>query len=1207
MYLKTLTMRGFKSFASATKIELEPGITCVVGPNGSGKSNVVDALAWVMGEQGAKNLRGGKMDDVIFAGTANRQGLGRAEVTLTIDNTDGAIPIDYTEVIISRTLFKSGGSEYAVNGAPARLLDIQELLNDSGLGKEMHVIVGQGRLDAILHADPMERRSFIEEAAGVLKHRRRKDKALRKLTGLQTNLDRLQDLRQELARQLGPLGRQAKAAQRAATVQAVLRDTSARLLADDVVRTQAELSNHARPEDQHEQRTRIEAELARHKEQIAQAEQRLTHFSARASELTEQLRAASALAGRAKALSDRAADRKEFLTQAPAANQRGEDPEALIARADRYAAEAEAAKEIAEVRESELAHLTQVRDDTQAELEEARSELARQRAAIAARMKARAGLESNRSVAESKLAAAKERLAKITAADTELPDQIKAAQAELAAAQEAAGQLETGETELDSAYEIAAQATQAAQARVTELETEHSQLATEAAQTTARLEALKMATALAASTRDIMESGVDGITAPLADLLTIEPGCERMVTAVLGELAAAIVVDSVDAAARVLDAVTSDLDLVIAPEHNPEHIGANGTAANGTHDGSGSSVVGNATASSPAMTTAQKLLGQTAQPVRELVSTSNRGLETLLNSLLADVLTAPETQTAAQWAIAHPELTFVTADGDVFTTHRVRRTGGAEAARQASRAAYHDAQKHAAHLSERTAEVDAQLADARAALAAAQAAESTALDALHESDAKIVASGEAVSQAAARVEALTARAQRSETQAAEARQAIAQAEEQLAAADQALDDRGEDTDTEPDTSAVDELTSQQAELGEQLVEARVAVRAAAERVKFLIDRAAGLRRQAEQERRAREEAAAAAARRARRAQLAGQIVELADTLREHAAQVETQTEDALTSLNAEKTAVETELAGHNQARDDAAAALNKLTAEEHAAELARERFVLQLEELARRARGEIGLSLESLVEQFGPHLPVPIVDGEETTEAPYVRDDVQKRFDQAQRDIKRIGKVNPLALEEYTALQERHDYLEKQIDDVESSRKDLLGLVKEVDEHVRTVFAEAFADTQKEFESIFSRLFPGGEGALTLTDPDDMLTTGVEVTARPAGKRVKRLSLLSGGERSLVAVAMLVAIFKARPSPFYVMDEVEAALDDLNLSRLLTVFQELQESSQLIVITHQKRTMDIADALYGVTMREDGVSRVISQRLKREADEDARV
>ena len=235
LYLKSLTLKGFKSFASATTLQLEPGITCIVGPNGSGKSNVVDALAWVMGEQGAKSLRGGKMEDVIFAGTSGRPPLGRAEVVLTIDNTDGALPIEYAEVTISRTMFRSGGSEYAINGSACRLLDVQELLSDSGIGREMHVIVGQGQLDAILHATPEDRRGFIEEAAGVLKHRKRKEKALRKLDATEANLHRLGDLVTEIRRQLKPLGRQAEVARRAATVQADVRDARARLLADDLV------------------------------------------------------------------------------------------------------------------------------------------------------------------------------------------------------------------------------------------------------------------------------------------------------------------------------------------------------------------------------------------------------------------------------------------------------------------------------------------------------------------------------------------------------------------------------------------------------------------------------------------------------------------------------------------------------------------------------------------------------------------------------------------------------------------------------------------------------------------------------------------------------------------------------------------------------------------------------------------------------------
>ena len=235
MYLKTLTLRGFKSFASATTLRFEPGITCVVGPNGSGKSNVVDAFSWVMGEQGVKSLRGGKMEDVVFAGTASRPPLGRAEVTLTIDNSDGALPIEYAEVTISRLLFRSGQSEYSINGDHCRLLDVQELLSDSGLGREMHVIVGQGQLDQVLHAGPEARRALIEEAAGVLKHRRRKEKALRKLEAMQANLTRLVDLTAELKRRLKPLGRQAAIARRAAVIQADLRDARLRLLADDYV------------------------------------------------------------------------------------------------------------------------------------------------------------------------------------------------------------------------------------------------------------------------------------------------------------------------------------------------------------------------------------------------------------------------------------------------------------------------------------------------------------------------------------------------------------------------------------------------------------------------------------------------------------------------------------------------------------------------------------------------------------------------------------------------------------------------------------------------------------------------------------------------------------------------------------------------------------------------------------------------------------
>ena len=336
MYLKSLTLRGFKSFASATTLRLEPGITCVVGPNGSGKSNIVDALSWVMGEQGAKSLRGGKMEDVVFAGTTSRPPLGRAEVTLTIDNSDGALPIDYAEVTISRLMFRSGQSEYAINGDHCRLLDVPELLSDSGLGREMHVIVGQGQLDDILHAGPEARRALIEEAAGVLKHRRRKEKALRKLEAMQANLTRLVDLTAELSRRLKPLGRQAEMARKAAAIQAELRDARLRLLADDYVTLAAELQRDEADEAAAvARRTALEQELAQARRTEAELDQAAQQASAVLARAQETWFALSSLAERLRGTQHLAAQRHTLLTEQAEPERPGRDPDEL----DRQAAE----------------------------------------------------------------------------------------------------------------------------------------------------------------------------------------------------------------------------------------------------------------------------------------------------------------------------------------------------------------------------------------------------------------------------------------------------------------------------------------------------------------------------------------------------------------------------------------------------------------------------------------------------------------------------------------------------------------------------------------------------------------------------------------------------------------------------------------------------------------------------------------------------
>ena len=1208
MHLKTLTLRGFKSFASATKLELEPGITCVVGPNGSGKSNVVDALAWVMGEQGAKNLRGGKMEDVIFAGTAKKQALGRAEVALTIDNTDGALPIDYTEVTISRTLFRSGGSEYRVNGEPARLLDIQELLSDSGLGKEMHVIVGQGRLDAILHADPFERRGFIEEAAGVLKHRKRKEKALRKLTGLQTNLDRLSDLRAELARQLGPLGRQARAAQRAQIVQAVVRDTAARLLADDVVRLQARIAATTPDTDPAEARRALEEEVRLVDQELEAAEAARTSFDAQTEAAHESRAQIAAAHARATALSQRAGDRVSMLRSA-AAQQRtaGESPDALRERAQRFETEHAEAEDDAQQRRASLQEITDEKAEIETRLAAAEQELAAERARIAARMRKRAELESGVAVATRSLEHAESALASLQADDAGSEQAIARATEAVETAKERLRACESGETQLDEAHEEAATAVQQLADQHTQLVEERTAARTTRSRLEAQAEGQRASSRLTAGLADLLDADLTGLRGAVAERLTIVPGCELATTAALGTLSGAVIATDRDAALAALDHVGEDglLDVV--------HPDSADTGASG------------ASVSAAPTVTVPPAVGETV-PAEAVVTTDDPDLAAVLARALTGIRFAGSRDAARAHLDQSPDDTVITLDGTVLARGRTARAGTPEAGQIAARAALDETLAALADLEPRLDDLAQRITDVESRLEPARAKEAEALAALHDSDAAIVAAGEELARAAGELERLQTRASATADALVQARERRDRAAAELEGARRALTDAdsADDSAEEPDTSERDRLADARTALSEKTVDARVGLKSAQDRVTFLADRVRALRRQADQEEAARAQAQRLAQARLRQADGAEHIARIAAGVAERVGHWQQEAEEALAQRSGERSRLEAEVTRLRTARTDAAQRLSQAADAEHAARLERERHLVQLEELERRAVAEAGLSAENLVEQFGPHLPVPILDGpdargaaassaggdaeaaedaasaEDDAEVPttaYVRADVERALSKARKELASIGQVNPLALEEFAALQERHDYLERQITDVERTRAELMSLVEDVDAHVQQVFEDAFRDTQREFADIFSRVFPGGEGSLDLTDPDDMLTTGVEVSARPAGKRVKRLSLLSGGERSLVAVAMLVAIFKARPSPFYVMDEVEAALDDVNLSRLLTIFRELQESSQLIVITHQKRTMEIADALYGVTMHGDGISRVISQRL----------
>ncbi|MDG9714094.1 chromosome segregation protein SMC [Streptomyces sp. DH10] len=1192
MHLKALTLRGFKSFASATTLRFEPGITCVVGPNGSGKSNVVDALSWVMGEQGAKSLRGGKMEDVIFAGTTGRPPLGRAEVSLTIDNSDGALPIEYAEVTITRIMFRNGGSEYQINGDTCRLLDIQELLSDSGIGREMHVIVGQGQLDSVLHADPMGRRAFIEEAAGVLKHRKRKEKALRKLDAMQANLARVQDLTDELRRQLKPLGRQAAVARRAAVIQADLRDARLRLLADDLVRLREALKAEVADEAAlKERKEAAEQELRKALQREALLEDEVRQLTPRLQRAQQTWYELSQLAERVRGTISLADARVKSATSAPPEERRGRDPEDMereAARIREQEAELEAALEAAErALEDTVAH--------RAELERALTQEERRlrdaARAIADRREGLARLSGQVNAARSRAASAQAEIERLAAARDEARERAVAAQEEYEALKAEVDGLDASDAELAEQHEAAKQQLAEAEAALTAAREATTAAERSRAATQARHEALALGLRRKDGTGILLaaKDRLSGILGPAAELLTVTPGYEVALAAAFGAAADAIAVTSPSSAADAIRLLRKQdggrATLLLAGDAHPRGAGNGASGHNGPADA--------------------------RHPFAADLVRGPADLMPAVRRLLHGIVVVSTLEDAEDLVYAHPDLTAVTAEGDLLGAHFAHGGSAGAPSLLEVQASVDEAAAELEELAvrcEELAEVQQEAVERRkecAALAEELGERRRAAD--REKSAVAQQLGRLAGQArgaAGEAERSTAAAARAQEALDRALAEVEELAERLAVAEEMP------IEEEPDTSVRDRLAADGANARQTEMEARLQVRTHEERVKGLAGRADSLDRAARAEREARARAEQRRARLRHEAAVAEAVGSGARQLLAHVEVSLARADEERTAAEAAKARREQELARARTEGRDLKSELDKLTDSVHRGEVLGAEKRLRIEQLETKALEELGVEPAGLVAEYGPQQlvpPSPPAEGEELPEdpehprnrpRPFVRAEQEKRLKAAERAYQQLGKVNPLALEEFAALEERHQFLSEQLEDLKKTRADLLQVVKEVDERVEQVFTEAYRDTAREFEGVFSRLFPGGEGRLILTDPDNMLTTGVDVEARPPGKKVKRLSLLSGGERSLTAVALLVSIFKARPSPFYVMDEVEAALDDTNLQRLIRIMQELQEASQLIVITHQKRTMEVADALYGVSMQGDGVSKVISQRLR---------
>lgn len=1189
MHLKSLTLKGFKSFASATTLRFEPGITCVVGPNGSGKSNVVDALTWVMGEQGAKALRGGKMEDVIFAGTSGRPPLGRAEVTLTIDNSDGALPIEYSEVSITRRMFRDGAGEYEINGSSCRLMDVQELLSDSGIGREMHVIVGQGRLAAILESRPEDRRAFIEEAAGVLKHRKRKEKAVRKLDSMQANLARLSDLTAELRRQLKPLGRQAEVARRAQTVQADLRDALLRLAADDLVTRRTEMAEHTAVEEEIRRRSdEVTAELDAVNAEVAEHTDHLAQVTPAASAAGQAWFRLSALAERVDATNRVATERSRYLAE-PTVSSGGPDPEQLERQAEEAAlTEAEMAEAVSLAAESLEVSKLELEEYERVAAEAEQAHMAAVRA-VADRREGLARLEGQVESLQTKADGVDAEASRLTAAIAAAVERAETAAQQQDSAAESLSQMEASEQGLDEHHERCVAALNLSNERVASLQAAEREAEQRIASLAARIEALSVGLERNDGGAWLLENAPEGLAGSVSDLLAVDSGFETAIAGALGPAADAIATVDALAAVRALQALK-------------------------TGDGGRASLLlGGLDDAAPNRTVA---LPDGAVWASSVVTAPSH-IKGAVDHLLADVVVVDDAEQGVDLAVRHG-LRCVTREGDRIGPASVEGGSSRRPSTLEVTSAIDTATADLAAAHRTTEETQAALEGALTEQRARREAAEEALAALHESDAAVGGAyeqlarlGQEVRAAQSEADRLTRQRDRAEDGRGDMLTTLAELRERLRLA------RDEST-SEPEEVGGDggERSAAAAAVAgarSSEMEARLALRTAEERLASVRGRADSLRRAAQRERDARERARRQDEARRVAAQVAAEVAQAATAVSERlvgAVATAQAGRDELEQVKAARSETLEALKSRAAALTDQ---LNALRDSVHRDEVARAQSALRIQQLEQQVLENFAMSPDDLIAEYGPDVPMPpsaleMSEYEQAKERgesvvapaplPYDRATQEARAKKAQKDLNTLGKVNPLALEEFAALEERYSFLSAQLEDVKAARKDLLDVVEDVDARILQVFTEAYADVEREFSQVFSTLFPGGEGRLILTEPGDMLTTGVEVEARPPGKKVKRLSLLSGGEKSLTAVAMLVAIFRARPSPFYVMDEVEAALDDTNLRRLITLFEQLRERSQLIVITHQKPTMEVADALYGVSMRGDGITTVISQRLR---------
>jgi chromosome segregation protein len=1192
VFLKSLTMRGFKSFADRTVLEVEPGITVIVGPNGSGKSNVVDALSWVLGTHSAKKVRGGSMSDVIFAGSPTRTRANHARAEIVIDNSDGrlsgaglgtaASAGGFSEVRVARTIHADGEAGYEINGEEVRALDVQELLSDTGLGRELHTIIGQGQLDEILNAKPEERRRYIEEAAGILKHRRRRERALRKLEQVDGHIDKLKTVLRELRRQLRPLERQAEAADRYAQLQAELRDVKVRLSAHELDRLTTLLEDEGRDDRQGTEALEAAgAVLAAHRERETGLEAELARLGPAAERAQKTYYRLTSLQERLKGTGDLVEAKRRHLVEYVDEPLAGRPPAELRAQAERVEAERSERGDERERDRTNLEGAASARRDAEQARREHEQALQVERRRRSEQRERVLRWEGEVSALRGSLASTEAELGRVTSMLGSLDARVAEADRDVEAVQAEIQQLDTSEVDLTSVLEAAEEEVAEHQATVEELAGRARELGSARSSQVARAEALRAALAeTGGGDAALLDAGLEGVLGPVADHVRVGGEHDAALAAALGPLGEAVVVTTAEQARRAVAwlRASSAGDAVVLAARS-------GTISATTDDATRASFDGQVR---------DELTAAGAEPVGDLLDAAAGVAEAAdvvaaLRRVLATTWVVPDWDRATLLHGRQPDHTFVTVDGDVAGPRGYR--GGASPERSAvlTATAADEAERRATELSAELDAVAARREEADDALRAARERLAAATERINESDARITGAAERLARLNKELHTLANQrnivaAQRAELEEVLVRDRAALSE--LNSRGPQAETEGEELDDGPDTTAI-ELDEAVEAARERELDARVRLERTTEQVRHLELQATALRREAE-------EVEAALAEAARRRELRRQgIVRCGELslIARTAAEALSRTVDAAIAdrdrLQAEVGRRRGELRAVREEAGAAAETVDQLKERRHAADLRRAEVTNRLDQLTERLRTELSLSPED-------------VRGEHPDAHGYDPAALHEREDVLVRKLGLLGRVNPLALEEFKALEERHAFLSDQLDDLRRSKRDLQEVVVAVDDRIREVFRQAFEDVAREFQLTFATVFPGGQGRLVLTEPDDLLVTGIEVEARPPGKKVTRLSLLSGGERSLTVLAFVFAIFRARPSPFYVLDEVDAALDDVNLQRLLRVVRSFRGHAQIIMVTHQKRSMEIADVLYGITMGPDAITKVVAERLREE-------